>query len=212
MTPPGRGTASGCALGAVYSPSADAGRPGHQRDQLPGDAARDWRTRDRRAMLNEPFLARAQRQGTICGRSSWTDVSEFTISSVIFAPQLYNDRPRPKGSSASFAPCGVLAARAGTPQRMTWTDVIETMARYTGRRGVAARPGRRASTRTVAEPGLAVYCYQSSAARGVITAAASEQTWPPSSASTWSTRACELGGCGELRAPGTAHGQRRAGR
>ena len=135
MTPPGRATASGCALGAGLQ------RVGQTLDAVdiqainfPEQLAALANGAIDGAMLNEPFLARALSQGTVVRAVDLDEMYPyFTISSVIFGPQLYEDRPAAKGFVRSFirAVRDYLAAHAGNSQAMTWAKVAETMARYT---------------------------------------------------------------------------------
>jgi NitT/TauT family transport system substrate-binding protein len=182
MTPPGRGTASGCALGAGLQ------RAGLTLDALeisainfPEMLAALANGAIDGAMLNEPFLARAQRQGTIVRTVELDEMyPNFTISSVIFSPALYNDRPVAKGFVRAFirAVRDYLAARAGTPQGLTWTDVVETMARYTGLDAASLLDLGPTGFNPNGLPNqdALLHCYQFFRAEGLIPAAVPEQT------------------------------------
>jgi NitT/TauT family transport system substrate-binding protein len=136
MTPPGRATASGCALGAgLQRVGMTLDAVDIQAINFPEQLAALANGAIDGAMLNEPFLARALSQGTVV-RAVDLDAMypSFTISSVIFGPQLYEDRPAAKGFVRAFirAVREYLDARTGTGQGMTWAEIAETMARYTG--------------------------------------------------------------------------------
>ncbi|HLH25153.1 MAG TPA: ABC transporter substrate-binding protein [Chloroflexota bacterium] len=136
MTPPGRGTASGCALGAGLQ------RVGQTLDvvdiqpiNFPEQLAALANGAVDGAMLNEPFLARALSQGTVVRAVDLDQMYPgFTISTVIFSSTLYDDKPAAKGVIKAFvrAVRDYLDARAGTGSGMTWADVTATMGRYTG--------------------------------------------------------------------------------
>jgi NitT/TauT family transport system substrate-binding protein len=136
MTPPGRGSASGCALAAGLQ------RVGQTLDvvdvqpiNFPEQLAALANGAVDGAMLNEPFLARALSQGTVVRT---IDIDQmypgFTISTLIFSGTLYDDKPAAKGVIRAFvrAVRDYLGARAGTASGMTWADVADTMGRYTG--------------------------------------------------------------------------------
>jgi NitT/TauT family transport system substrate-binding protein len=135
MTPPGRGTASGCALAAGLQ------RVGQTLDvvdvqpiNFPEQLAALANGAVDGAMLNEPFLARALSQGTVVRTVDLDQMYPgFTISVLIFSGSLYADKPTAKGFAKAFirGARDYLAARAGTGGAMTWTEVAETMGRYT---------------------------------------------------------------------------------
>ena len=136
MTPPGRGTASGCALGAGLQ------RVGQTLDvvdiqpiNFPEQLAALANGAVDGAMLNEPFLARALSQGTVVRAVDLDQMyPSFTISTLIFSATLYNDKPAAKGFAKAFIR-GVrdyLGARTGSGSSMTWPEVTEMMGRYTG--------------------------------------------------------------------------------
>jgi hypothetical protein len=99
---------------------------------------------------------------------------------VIFTPQLYDDRPVAKGFVRAFirAVRDYLAARAGTPQGMTWTDVVETMARYTGLDAASLLDLGPTGFNPNGLPNQdsLLYCYQFFRGEGLITTAVPEQT------------------------------------
>ncbi|HEY7061575.1 MAG TPA: ABC transporter substrate-binding protein [Chloroflexota bacterium] len=135
MTPPGRGTASGCALAAGLQ------RVGQTLDlvdvqpiNFPEQLAALANGAVDGSMLNEPFLARALSQGTVVRAVDLDQMyPNFTISTLIFSGSLYDDKPTARGFAKAFirAVRDYLGARAGSGS-MTWTDVADTMGRYTG--------------------------------------------------------------------------------
>jgi NitT/TauT family transport system substrate-binding protein len=136
MTPPGRGTASGCALGAGLQ------RVGQTLDvvdiqpiNFPEQLAALANGAVDGAMLNEPFLARALSQGTVVRAVDLDQMYPgFTISSLIFSATLYDDKPAAKGFAKAFirAVRDYLGARTGSGSSMSWAEVTDTMGRYTG--------------------------------------------------------------------------------
>src|SRR5262249_16825410 len=135
ITPPGRGTASGCALGAGLQ------RVGQTLDSIeiqpinfPEQLAALANGAVDGAMLNEPFLARALSQGTVVRAVDLDEMyPNFTISALIFSSQLYDDRNGAKGFVRAYvrAVREYLAARTGNPQGIAWPEIVDTMARYT---------------------------------------------------------------------------------
>jgi NitT/TauT family transport system substrate-binding protein len=136
MTPPGRGTASGGALGAGLQ------RVGQTLDvvdiqpiNFPEQLAALANGAVDGAMLNEPFLARALSQGTVVRAVDLDQMYPgFTISSLIFSATLYDDKPAAKGFAKAFirAVRDYLGARTGSGSSMSWAEVTDTMGRYTG--------------------------------------------------------------------------------
>jgi len=202
ITPPGRGTASGCALGAglqrvgMTLDSIDI-QPINFPEQLAAlaNGAVDG------AMLNEPFLARALSQGTVVRA---VDIDEmypyFTISALIFSSQLYDDRNAAKGFVRAYirAVREYLAARTGNPQGMTWPEIVETMARYTSLEPSSLLDLSPTGFRPNALPNKdsLLYCYQFFRAEGLIPTPVPDQTL----AGVWGTDLVEevLGEMGRM--------------
>lgn len=143
-------------------------------------------------MLNEPFLARALAQGTAVRA---VDVDQmypnFTISTVVFGPELYANRPVAKAFVRAYVR-GVreyLAPRTGTPGPLTQDEIDATIAKYTN---IDA-----AFLREMGSPGFnpnglpnrdaLLYCYQFFRGEGMIPEPASEQAL----AAVWGTELVE---------------------
>ena len=187
-TPPGKGTASGCVLASGLQ------RAGLTLDDInlqainfPDMLAALANGAIDGAMLNEPFLARALGQGTAVRA---VDIDQmypnFTISAVVFGPQLYEQRAAAKGFVRAYIR-GIrdfLAARAGSGP-LSNDEVDAIIAKYTG-----IEP---AFVREMSPPGFnpnglpnrdaLLYCYHFFRNEGMIPEPASEQAL----AAVWGT-------------------------
>jgi len=136
ITPPGKGTSSGCVFAAGLARGGlnldDVNvQPINFPDMLAAlaNGAIDG------AMLNEPFLARALAQGTVVRA---VDVDQmypnFTISALVFGPALYENAPAAKGVIRAYirATREYLAARTGGASPLTPDEIDATIGKYTG--------------------------------------------------------------------------------
>lgn len=188
-TPPGKGTASGCVLASGLQ------RVGLTLDDInlqainfPDMLAALANGAIDGALLNEPFLARALGQGTAIRA---VDIDQmfpnFTISAVVFGPQLYQQRAAAKGFARAYIR-GIrefLAARTGGSGLLSNDEIDAIISKYTG-----VEP---AFIREMSPPGFnpnglpnrdaLLYCYQFFRAEGMIPEPATEQAL----AAVWGT-------------------------
>ncbi|HLI27398.1 MAG TPA: ABC transporter substrate-binding protein [Chloroflexota bacterium] len=188
-TPPGKGTASGCALAAgLQRVGLTLDDVNLQAINFPDMLAALANGAIDGALLNEPFLARALGQGTAVRA---VDIDQmypnFTISAVVFGPQLYQQRDVAKGVVRAYIR-GIrefLAARTGSGGALTNDEIDAIVSKYTG-----IEP---AFVREMSPPGFnpnglpnrdaLLYCYQFFRAEGMIPEPASEQAL----AAVWGT-------------------------
>jgi NitT/TauT family transport system substrate-binding protein len=188
-TPPGKGTASGCVLASGLQRAGLTLDDIHlQAINFPDMLAALANGAIDGAMLNEPFLARALGQGTAVRA---VDIDQmyphFTISAVVFGPQLYQQRAAAKGFARAYIR-GIrefLAARTSGGGPLSHDEIDAIVSKYTG-----IEP---AFIREMSPPGFnpnglpnreaLLYCYHFFRAEGMIPEPASEQAL----AAVWGT-------------------------
>ena len=193
ITPPGKGTTSACAMNAGLQ------RVGGSLDDFniqplafPDMVAAFANGAIDGAMITEPFLTRAVKQGSAVRVMGIDEMyPNYQITTLGFSPRLYTDRPAAKGFVRAYiqATRDYLNAVAGRPSPITRARIDELIAQQTK---IDA-----ATVHDMALPGLnpnglfnqeaMVYCYQFFREQGLIPEPVSDVQF----ASLWGTELVE---------------------